>query len=73
VRIRISPEGVVAHPETTSRDPSGGKRYRAQGYFRSGSQDYGSDLITKEEIIKNFMNDYTMHLDALERQRQLPR
>jgi hypothetical protein len=57
--LEIKQRGLYAYPLEYLRD--GGK---AEGYFRSGTQDYTLDDITKEELQQYIVNDYktTMRL-----------
>jgi len=62
IKVRISPGYAFPYPETRFRDPTDGKMYRAEGFLRSGAQDYTVAKITKEEIIKHCLSDYKMHM-----------
>lgn len=46
-----------------------GHRFKGEGHFRSGLQDYSINDISKEEIIQHLSSEYTSHLDHLNRQR----
>lgn len=58
VEVRQSLVTAHAFPRTMSTD-STGQRYTAEGFFRSGVQDYTVDDLTKEEIIRYLIRDYT--------------
>lgn len=59
-KVRISAKGTFPYPETRFMEQ--GKRYIAEGYFRSGSQDFTIEDLSREEIIKSFLVDYKNHM-----------
>ncbi len=69
IKVRTSPGHAFPYPETRFTDPSDGKSYRSEGHFRSGSQDYTTKDITKEEVIKHFLADYREGVRARARRR----
>lgn len=56
VQAKLYGTRVVVHP--VERFSEGGKRFRGEGYFRSGAQDYSIDDLSKEEIIQHFSSEY---------------
>ena len=56
VVCRVRPGFAVAIPLTRGYD--GGEHYRAEGFFRSGAQDYGCEDLKKDEIINNLLDTY---------------
>jgi hypothetical protein len=58
IKVRVHPQRAIPYPETRFRDRTDGKTYRAEGFLRSGSQDYSINDISKDEIIKHFLTDY---------------
>jgi hypothetical protein len=59
--IKIS-RGLRPIPEIHFTDMRNGKRYKSEGYIRSGGQDYTIADISKNEIIKDFLNQYKDHV-----------
>jgi hypothetical protein len=55
--IKVSTKGTHPSQQTHFRDKSG-RTHRAEGYLRSGNQDYTIYDITKDDIIKNFISEY---------------
>ena len=62
IHIRVSPGHAVPVPKTRRRDKKDGKLFGAEGYLRSGTQDYSISEITKDEIIEHFLSDYMGHI-----------
>lgn len=58
IKVRIRPGSAFPYPEARFRDPTDGKMYKAEGFLRSGTQDYTVAQITKEEIIKDCLSGY---------------
>lgn len=60
IKVTVSPKGAHPSQQTHFRDKSG-RTHRAEGYPRSGNQDYTIYNITKDDIIKNFISEYKTH------------
>ena len=60
IKVTVSPKGAYVSQQTHFRDKSG-RTHRAEGYPRSGNQDYTIYDITKDDIIKNFISEYKTH------------
>lgn len=58
---------LFAHPVLRFSDD--GKSYKAESYFRSGSQNYTANTITKDEIISYVMGEYKSHVARNSRRR----
>lgn len=62
IKLSRGAQRAYPTPETRFQDKDG-KSYRAEGFIRSGGQDYTAKDITKEEIINHFLQEYHSHLD----------
>ena len=58
VQGRTFPNGVLPYAEIRFRERKGLKMIRAESMFRSGTEVYRLVDVTKEEIIKNFLENY---------------
>jgi hypothetical protein len=68
IKTRIHSDGsIFLYPETRFRDKSDGKKYVAEGYLRSGSQNYVMKQITKDEIINHFLSEYKLQVNYPQR------
>jgi hypothetical protein len=61
INVRIYPTVVHPYPTDIFVDKNG-KRYKGEGFLRSGSQDYDISDISKEEVIKYFLYHYKDHI-----------
>jgi len=61
VKTRIYPNRVVAYAET--RSPSSDGKLVGESHFRSDTQDYSLDNISKDEIIRHLLEMYKDRLD----------
>jgi choline/glycine/proline betaine transport protein len=60
VVCNVRPGFAGAVPVT--RGYNAGQHYKAQGYFRSGAQDYGCKDLKKDDIIQNLLGNYKGHV-----------
>ncbi len=60
VRVRIYPGRIVAYPVTGFSDK--GRYCTGEGFFRSGSQDYAANDLTKDEILRHLLDQYKSSL-----------
>lgn len=56
VECRVGPGYARAVPVVRAYDQ--GHRYKGEGYFRSGAQDYGCEDLTREEVRQHLINAY---------------
>jgi len=59
IQGRTFPNGVLPFAEIRFRERKGLRRITVESMFRSGSPDYVLSDITKQEIIENFVENYT--------------
>lgn len=59
IQGRTFPNGVLPFAEVRFRERKGLKFIRIESMFRSGAADYALGDVTKEEIIRNFIENYT--------------
>lgn len=62
IEVRVNSRGAFATP--VIRFTEKGQRYKGEGFFRSGAQDYTASDITKDEVIANVIHEYKMHATA---------
>lgn len=59
IQGRMFPNGVLPFAELRFRERKGLKYIRAESMFRSGPPDYTLADVTSQEIIRNFISNYT--------------
>ena len=59
IQPRTFPNGVLPFAEIRFRERKGLRRITVESMFRSGTPDYRVSDITKDEIIENFVENYT--------------
>lgn len=64
----VRPGNVLVKPVTRSYDD--GRRYKAEGFFRSGLQDYGFQDLTREEIRQHVIAAYKQQVTFNDQQRR---
>ena len=70
VKCLISPGHVGAIPET--RGSSGGERYRGEGHFRSGLQNYSCKDLTQDDIRQHLLAEYKQRVADQQRHKYRP-
>ena len=63
VQGRTFPNGVLPYAEIRFRERKGLRLLTTESMFRSGSQGYALGDITKEEVIQNFIENYTKRVE----------
>lgn len=63
IEVRVYPKHAIAVPIQFFRE--GRKRFRAEGYFRSGAQDYTIEDLSKDEIVRHLAAEYKSRLASL--------
>jgi choline/glycine/proline betaine transport protein len=64
VQGRMFPNGILPFAEIRFRERKGLKFITVESMFRSGAQDYRLADVTKDEIIRDFVQNYTMRVRA---------
>ena len=64
IQGRTFPNGVLPFAQIRFRERNGLKLLTVENMFRSGSPDYRLSDITREEIIQNFVENYTKRVQA---------
>ncbi|MCK5849653.1 MAG: hypothetical protein KAH23_01965 [Kiritimatiellae bacterium] len=64
IQGRIFPNGVLPFAEIRFRQRKGLKLITVESMFRSGTPDYSLSDITSQEIIENFVNNYTKRVQT---------
>jgi choline/glycine/proline betaine transport protein len=59
IQGRTFPNGILPYAEIRCRERKGLRYIRVESMFRSGMPNYTLADITKEEIIRNFVENYT--------------
>ncbi len=67
VQAKVYGTRVVVHPVQFFSEE--GQRYKGEGFFRSGIQNYSVDDLTKEEIIQHLLSEYKSRLQYLAQNR----
>jgi hypothetical protein len=65
IKVRVSPDRAVPYPETRFTDKKDGRTYTSEGVMRSGLQDYDVSDICKDDIIRNFLVEYKLHVSGI--------
>jgi hypothetical protein len=62
IRTRIGTRTAIPYVEMHLRDRKDGKAFKAETSIRSGAQDYNVTGVSKDEIIKSFLEHYRSHI-----------
>lgn len=63
IETRVYPKRTIAVPIQFFRE--GREHFRAEGYFRSGAQDYTIEDLSKDEIVRHLVAEYKSRLASL--------
>jgi hypothetical protein len=58
IEVMLSPGLAFPRPVIHYTEWASSRRLRAEGFLRTGIQDYDISDVTKEEIIEHFLNEY---------------
>ena len=64
IQGRTFPNGVLPFAEIRCRQRNGLKLVTVESMFRSGTPEYSLDDVTSEEVIENFISNYTKRVQA---------
>ena len=64
IQGRTFPNAVLPYAEIRFRERKGLRYIRVESMFRSGSSNYRISDITKDEVIRNFVENYTSRVDG---------
>jgi len=64
IQGRMFPNGVLPFADIRCKERKGRKFVTVESMFRSGSSDYTLSDITSDEVIENFVENYTRRIDT---------
>lgn len=65
IGVKISPRCAFPYSERWFTSKEDGKKYKGEGVIRSGVQDYDVSDISKEDIIRDFLSGYKLHVGGV--------